>query len=215
MIDGVGKIDSHSFLLKTLIYMMILAISLIVIDFVFGWEDMTSMLPFLQPYNDLILLIQPYTTYIQAVLLLIFGYMAVASVCALVFSHAIRMADRPTADTIKTITRVAGFAVALSTLSLVFNVNPAAALTMGSFGGLVIGFATQTILSHVIAGTFLLLSRPFKLGDTITVLGNTGVVKEVTLMHLIPETMEGEEILIPSGSVVTQVIRRKIAKQPA
>ena len=95
-------------------------------------------------------------------------------------------------------------------LSSVFNVNPAAALTVGSFSGLVVGFATQTILSHLVAGVFLLLSRPFKHGDTITISGKTGVVKEITLMHLVLETEE-DEILIPSGSVVMQTVQKNKA----
>ncbi|HDN63092.1 MAG TPA: mechanosensitive ion channel, partial [Candidatus Bathyarchaeota archaeon] len=84
------------------------------------------------------------------------------------------------------------------------------ALTIGSFGGLVVGFATQTILSHVVAGIFLLLFRPFKYGDLITVAGKTGVVKNITLMHLVLEDQDKENvILIPSGSVVTQIIQIK------
>ena len=53
-----------------------------------------------------------------------------------------------------------------------------------------------------------MVSRPFTHGDTVTVAGQTGVVKEVKLMHLILET-EDREILIPSGTVVTQIIRKK------
>jgi small-conductance mechanosensitive channel len=93
-------------------------------------------------------------------------------------------------------------------------VNPAAALTVGSFSGLVVGFATQTILSNVVAGVFLLVSQPFKYGDTITVSGQTGIVKEIRLMHLVLEPKEKtKEILIPSGSVVTQIIQRTKLKK--
>jgi len=95
-------------------------------------------------------------------------------------------------------------------MTSVFNVDPAAALTVGSFGGLVVGFATQTILSNVVAGVFLLLSRPFTHGDRVTVSGRTGVVKQIRLMHLVLETEDGtNEILIPSGTVVTQIIQKK------
>lgn len=79
----------------------------------------------------------------------------------------------------------------LSLIASVFNANPAAALTVGSFGGLVVGFATQTILSNVVAGVILLLSRPYTFGDTITVAGQTGVVKEIRLMHLVLESTDG------------------------
>lgn len=187
-----------------------MAISLIILNFIFGWKTVEEIPPILQPYTGLIAIVQPYVVYIQAVLLLVFGYMAVRSASAMVYTYVRRVADHPTAASIRTITRVVGLAVLLSMLASVFNVNPSAALTIGSFGGLVVGFATQTILSHVVAGIFLLLFRPFKYGDLITVAGKTGVVKNITLMHLVLEDQDKENvILIPSGSVVTQIIQIK------
>ncbi|MCD6504738.1 mechanosensitive ion channel [Candidatus Bathyarchaeota archaeon] len=187
-----------------------MAISLIILNFIFGWKTVEEIPPILQPYTGLIAIVQPYVVYIQAVLLLVFGYMAVRSASAMVYTYVKRIADHPTAASIRTITRVVGLAVLLSMLASVFNVNPSAALTIGSFGGLVVGFATQTILSHVVAGIFLLLFRPFKYGDLITVAGKTGIVKNITLMHLVLEDQDKENvILIPSGSVVTQIIQIK------
>ena len=47
----------------------------------------------------------------------------------------------------------------------------------------------------------------------ITVAGQTGTVKEIKLMHVILETEDGEkDILIPSGSIVTQIIQKKLPK---
>jgi len=185
------------------------------LNFIFGWKTVEEIPPILQPYTGLIAILQPYAVYIQAVLLLVFGYMAVRSASAMVYVYVRRIADHPTAASIRTITRVVGLAVLLSMLASVFNVNPATALTLGSFGGLVVGFATQTILSHVVAGIFLLLFRPFKYGDLITVAGKTGIVKNITLMHLVLETQDKENtILIPSGSVVTQIIQIKKSSEP-
>ena len=158
------------------------------------------------------MLIQPYVVYIPAIVIFVFGYMAVRAVSAMIYTYTRRFADHSTAAAIRTITKIAGLALLLSMSSSVFNVNPTAALTVGSFGGLVVGFATQNILSHVVAGVFLLLSRPFKHGDTVTISGKTGVVKEMTLMHVVLETEE-DEILIPSGSVVTQIIQKREAQE--
>lgn len=195
--------------IKTLVYLVFLSVSLFVINFLFGWVSIEEIPPALQPYSSIIMMIQPYMAYIQAVLIFGFGYLAVRAISSMTYTYVRRIADHPTAAALRTITRITGLAILLSMLASVFNVNPAAALTVGSFGGLVVGFATQTILSHVVAGVFLLLSRPFKYGDTVTILGVTGVVKEITLMHLILETTDGKmEVLIPSGSVVTQVIRK-------
>ncbi len=216
---GIDKIEEkiesirHG-LLKTLGYITFLIFSLFAINFIFEWASLENIPESMQPYSNFLLSIKPYIAYIQALLIFIFGYMSVRAVSSIAFSYVRRVADYPTAAAIKTITKIAGLALLLSMLASVFNVNPAAALTVGSFGGLVVGFATQTILSHVVAGIFLLLSRPFRYGDTVTIMGRTGKVKEITLMHLVLETSDGsEEILIPSGSVVTQIIQRRKSKE--
>ncbi len=195
--------------LKTVFYIVVLAVLLVVLNFFFGWESSDAIPPFLQPYSDVILLVNPYLVYIQAGLVFVLGYLVVNAASGIAYTYVKRVSDHPTAATIRTITRISGLAVLLSMSASVFNVNPAAALTVGSFGGLVVGFATQTILSHVVAGVFLMISRPYTFGDTITVAGQTGVVKEIKLMHLVLEAPDGaKEILIPSGTVVTQLIQK-------
>ena len=47
--------------------------------------------------------------------------------------------------------------------------------------GLVIGAAWAGLLSNFAAGVFLLVFRPFKVGDTIAAVGVTGVVREIGL----------------------------------
>jgi hypothetical protein len=201
--------------LKTVFYIAFLVILLSVLNFVFNppttTEDGEVILllpPFLQPYEDVIRMVQPYLSYIQAGLIFVIGYLAVNAISKLIYTYMRRISDHPTAAAVRSISRISGIAILLSLMASVFQVNAAAALTVGSFGGLVVGFATQTILSNVVAGVFLLVSRPFTYGDTVTVAGQTGQVKEIRLMHLVLET-EDREILIPSGTIVTQIIQKK------
>ncbi|MBO3841453.1 MAG: mechanosensitive ion channel [Candidatus Brockarchaeota archaeon] len=194
---------------KTVFYIVILGVSLSIVDMMFGWTTVETIPPYLQHLSGIILLVNPYVQYIQAILIFCLGYLIVNALSGVMYTYMRRFTDHPTAATVRTLTRIAGLAVLLSLIASVFNANPAAALTVGSFGGLVVGFATQTILSNVVAGVFLLLSRPYTFGDTITVAGQTGVVKEIRLMHLVLESTDGtREILIPSGTVVTQIIHK-------
>ena len=203
----------RSALSKTFAYIVILAIVLVLMNFLFGWTSADEMPPYLQQYSDILLAVNPYLRYIQATVIFLFGYLAVNAASGVVYTYFRQATEHATAATLRTITRIAGIAVLLALMTSIFNVDPAAALTVGSFGGLVAGFATQTILTHVVAGIFLLLSRPFTYGDAITVAGQTGTVKEIKLMHVILETEDGEkDILIPSGSIVTQIIQKKLPK---
>jgi len=194
---------------KTILYIVILAVLLSFFNLLFSWASAEEIPPYLQPYSSVIMLVHPYLIYIQGGLVFVFGYLTVNAISGLMYSYMRRISDHTTAATIRTVTKISGIAVLLSVMTSVFNVNPSAALTVGSFGGLVVGFATQTILSHVVAGVFLLISRPFTISDTVTVAGQTGIVKEVKLMHLVLQTEDRtREILIPSGTVVSQIIRK-------
>ena len=51
-------------------------------------------------------------------------------------------------------------------------------------------------------------SRKIHNNGPSTISGQTGKVKEIRLMHLVLDTGE-EEILIPSGTVITQIFRKK------
>ena len=207
--------------LKTLFYIVLLAVLLSILNFVLNpptrivdGEEILLLPPFLQPYEPVIKMVKPYLVYIQAALVFGLGYLAVNAVSGLVYTYLRRVTDHPTASVIRTITRISGIAILLSLSTSIFNVNPAAALTVGSFGGLVVGFATQTIFSNLVAGVFILLARPFTYGDTVTLAGQTGVVREIRIMHLVLETEDGaRDVLIPSGTVITQIIQKR--KPPA
>ncbi len=47
--------------------------------------------------------------------------------------------------------------------------------------GFVVGFAVKDVLSNLAAGIFLLIKRPFKVGDVVDVAGVKGRVEEMTL----------------------------------
>jgi small-conductance mechanosensitive channel len=81
-------------------------------------------------------------------------------------------------------------------------------LVFGGFGVFALAFslAFQDILKNFIAGVFLLLERPFRLGDEITVDGRTGVVENVQMRTTTLRSPEGEEILIPNSVVYTTTL---------
>src|SRR5437763_16409510 len=84
--------------------------------------------------------------------------------------------------------------------------NPA--LVFGGFGvfALAFGLAFQDILKNFIAGIFLLLERPFRIGDEITVDNHTGVVENIEMRTTTLRTSDGEEVLTPNSLVYTGTI---------
>ncbi|HEY3739600.1 MAG TPA: mechanosensitive ion channel family protein [Bryobacteraceae bacterium] len=67
--------------------------------------------------------------------------------------------------------------------------------------GLAIGAAWSGILGNFAAGVFMILMRPFKVGDSVSGGGTEGRIKEIGLFITKFENPEGEETLVPNGKL--------------
>jgi small-conductance mechanosensitive channel len=79
---------------------------------------------------------------------------------------------------------------------------------LGAVGllGLAIGLAFQDVLRNWISGFFLLLERPFRIGDEINVTGFSGTVETVELRTTVLRTEEGRKIMVPNQVVYTSAL---------
>ena len=67
------------------------------------------------------------------------------------------------------------------------------------------GFALKDVVSNLIAGSMILLHRPFKVHDIIGVTGNEGKVIDIDLRYTTIEA-DGEKVLIPNSTLFTKEI---------
>jgi small-conductance mechanosensitive channel len=77
---------------------------------------------------------------------------------------------------------------------------------LGAFSvfGLVIGLSLQDILKSFFAGIYILVERPFRIGDTIQVEGShTGIVQEISFRTTQLRTDDGREVVVPNSTLVT------------
>ena len=65
-----------------------------------------------------------------------------------------------------------------------------------------IGFAAQTSASNLISGIFLLLEKPFEVGDVISVGGTTGVVHSIELVSVMIRKFDNTLMRIPNETMV-------------
>lgn len=70
----------------------------------------------------------------------------------------------------------------------------------------VIGFASQKAFSNIISGVFILLFRPFKVGDAVTVSGHSGTIEDITLRHTVIKNYENRRVIIPNNVISDQTI---------
>lgn len=100
---------------------------------------------------------------------------------------------------------VIGLGIALSQFDQL-NKLANAMLASSAVLGLVLGFAAQKILANPLAGILLAISQPIRIGDTVTIEGETGRVDDLTLAHTFIDTGDGRLVIVPNETVVTSVV---------
>jgi small-conductance mechanosensitive channel len=79
-------------------------------------------------------------------------------------------------------------------------------LTSFSVVGIVIGLSLQDILKNFFAGVWVLVERPFRIGDTIEVTGYTGSVEEISFRTTLLRTADGRQVVVPNGTFMTSAV---------
>ena len=67
--------------------------------------------------------------------------------------------------------------------------------------GFIVGFATKDVLSNLAAGMFILIKRPFKVGDVIDVVKIKGTVTEISISACVVTTENKEYVTIPNAKI--------------
>ena len=101
---------------------------------------------------------------------------------------------------------ILGFALAVS---FVPRLKAVAASILAGAGVLAvaIGFASQAALSNIISGVFIVLFKPFQIGDRITIRDTkTGIVEDITLRHTVIRDFENRRIVVPNAVISNEVI---------
>ncbi len=71
----------------------------------------------------------------------------------------------------------------------------------------IIGFAAQAAISNLIAGAFIVIFRPFRVGDYIKLDNErTGIVEDITLRHTIINNFENKRLIIPNSVISTESV---------
>ena len=87
-----------------------------------------------------------------------------------------------------------------------FGVQTTSLVAAIGAAGLAIGLALQGTLSNVAAGVMIILFRPIKLGDFVTVSGVSGTVKDISLNTTELATLDNVQVIVPNAQVWGSVI---------
>lgn len=140
--------------------------------------------------------------FLRTLLLVMAGFLAARLAAALPG----RLLDRRlSSHQIMLVRRIVYYAVLLLFLtSALHELGFSLAVLLGAAGVLsvAIGFASQTSASNLISGLFLIVEKPFEIGDIITVGGTTGEVLSIDLLSVKLRTFENLYVRIPNETLI-------------
>lgn len=100
--------------------------------------------------------------------------------------------------------------IATGALVLLIPKLKALAITIFAGAGILvalIGLAAQQAFSNIVSGVFIVLFRPFRVGDLIKVGSREyGVVEDITLRHTVINNFENKRIIIPNSVISAETI---------
>lgn len=71
----------------------------------------------------------------------------------------------------------------------------------------IIGFAAQAAISNLIAGVFIVVFKPFRVGDYIKLdVERIGIVEDITLRHTVINNFENKRLIIPNSIISTESV---------
>lgn len=84
-------------------------------------------------------------------------------------------------------------------------------LVAGGVLGVVVGFASQSVVSNLVSGLFLIFERPVKIGEQIEVEDISGIVTDIRVLSTTVRTYDGTYVRIPNEKVFSSNITNYVA----
>jgi len=102
---------------------------------------------------------------------------------------------------------IVGFTAAIYNVPA-FKAVGATVLAGAGVFALAISFASQQALSNIVSGVFIIIFKPFKIGDRITLKssGNDGIIEDITLRHTVIRNYENRRVIVPNSIISNETI---------
>jgi small-conductance mechanosensitive channel len=148
-------------------------------------------------------------------LAIVVGVMVVTIVVARLIDRRIARRDLPPEAITRyrilrrSITTTIIFVGLLSALLVIPQVRAVAGGLLASSAviGIVVGFASQRTLGNFVAGLLIAFTQPLRLGDSVAVDNTEGVVEEIGLIYTFVRIENGDRLVIPNETLVSDTIR--------
>lgn len=106
-----------------------------------------------------------------------------------------------------------GMVIFFSAFTLIFMTIPklrTLGVTLFAGAGIfaaIIGFASQAAFSNIVSGIFIVIFKPFRVGDIVKISNlYSGVVEDITLRHTVISDFENKRLIIPNSVISAETI---------
>ncbi|MGB3690612.1 MAG: mechanosensitive ion channel domain-containing protein [Jannaschia helgolandensis] len=140
---------------------------------------------------------------LSAIVVLVIGLMVAGWVAGRIsgLSHRHKRLDDTLFDFLANLARYAIIGLSFLIVLNTFGIQTTSLVAVIGAAGLAIGLALQGTLSNVAAGVMLIFFRPIKLGDFVTINGESGTVKAINLNFTELASIGNVQIIIPNSEV--------------
>lgn len=147
---------------------------------------------------------------------LVGGFLLVRLLVAAVQRFIMRKATPQRRMVARKVIAYAGFVIVLMTVLAELGVKLTALLGAAGIVGIAVGFASQTSVSNIVSGLFLISEKPFAVGDVIRIGSTTGIIQSIDLLSIKLRTFDNLFVRIPNerilSSEVTNITRFPIRR---
>lgn len=104
--------------------------------------------------------------------------------------------------------------VVITVITVIYMIPAFKQIAMTLFAGAgilaaIVGFASQAAFSNIINGIFLVIFKPFRIGDLIEIGKQSeyiGRVEDITLRHVVIKNFENKRIIVPNTVISNEII---------
>ncbi|MGA2762474.1 MAG: mechanosensitive ion channel family protein [Spirochaetia bacterium] len=99
-----------------------------------------------------------------------------------------------------------GFVLVVVAVLGELGVKLTALLGAAGIVGIAVGFASQTSVSNIISGLFLISEKPFTVGDVIRIGTTTGIIQSIDLLSIKIRTFDNLFVRIPNEKILSSEV---------
>ncbi len=94
----------------------------------------------------------------------------------------------------------------------IYTIPPLRTISVSLFAGagilaIIVGFASQQAFSNIVSGLVIVIFKPFRVGDRITIGADLrGIVEDINLRHTVVRNFENKRIIIPNSVISNEKI---------